>query len=325
MSGIWEHLSRRGRLPLFATLVVLMAMVVVAPGVSARAAVKQFKASVSPTTALGQTSGTWTETIQNCGSASTAPCTASSTIGLGTVRVSVPADFRPITSVTASSPQLRNWTVSYDSVAGTINAFATTGADKLQPGETVNFTFSATPSACTGGGTFTTSAWGSTPTTGSDPFTLQNSQPAITISGCGLLDGETATGPNGQTETVGGGFDGHLIVTFGGSLSCSGDARYDAGYHLPTQVTISPANDYVAGNGPKSSTSVFDAPGDSSFFRICYSPDPNATTGIILPLCYPGGGADLNPPPCVDQQYRDFTTLKMHITILVPGADPAKH
>ena len=26
----------------------------------------------------------------------------------------------------------------------------------------------------------------------------------------------------------------------------------------------------------------------------------------------------MTPPPCVDQQYRDFTTLKMHITILVP-------
>ena len=133
MSGIWLYLSRRGRLPLIATFTVLLAMVVVAPGVSARAAVKQFKAAVSPTTAVGQTSGTWTETIQNCGSASAAPCTASSTIGLGTIRIAVPTEFRPIASVTASSPQLRNWTVSYDSVAGTINAYATTGSDKLQP------------------------------------------------------------------------------------------------------------------------------------------------------------------------------------------------
>jgi hypothetical protein len=325
MSGIWLYLSRRGRLPLIATFTVLLAMVVVAPGVSARAAVKQFKAAVSPTTAVGQTSGTWTETIQNCGSASAAPCTASSTIGLGTIRIAVPTEFRPIASVTASSPQLRNWTVSYDSVAGTINAYATTGSDKLQPGDALGITFSATPSTCTGTGTFTTSAWGSTPTPGSDPFTIQTAQPTITISGCGVTNGGTVTGPNGQTETVGGGFTGHVIVTFGGNLSCSGDPQWDAGFHLPTQVIITPAGDYVAGSGPKISTSTFDATGDSSFFRICYSTNPDATTGTILQPCYPGNGQPLIDPPCVDKQYRDFTTNKIVITILMPGGDPAKH
>ena len=325
MSGIWLYLSRRGRLPLIATFTVLLAMVVVAPGVSARAAVKQFKAAVSPTTAVGQTSGTWTETIQNCGSASAAPCTASSTIGLGTIRIAVPTEFRPIASVTASSPQLRNWTVSYDSVAGTINAYATTGSDKLQPGDALGITFSATPSTCTGTGTFTTSAWGSTPTPGSDPFTIQTAQPTITISGCGVTNGGTVTGPNGQTETVGGGFTGHVIVTFGGNLSCSGDPQWDAGFHLPSQVIITPAGDYVAGSGPKISTSTFDATGDSSFFRICYSTNPDATTGTILQPCYPGNGQPLIDPPCVDKQYRDFTTNKIVITILMPGGDPAKH
>jgi hypothetical protein len=325
MSDMRLYLSRRGRLPLLITFMVLMVMVVVAPGVSARAAVKQFKASVAPNTALGQTSGSWTETVQNCGSASATPCTASSTIGLGSIRIAVPTEFRPIASVTASSPQLRNWTVSYDSVAGTINAYATTGSDKLQPGDALGITFSATPSTCTGTGTFTTSAWGSTPVPGSDPFSIQTAQPTITISGCGVTDGGTVTGPNGQTETVGGGFTGHVIVTFGGNLSCSGDPQWDAGYHLPTQVTITPASDYVAGSGPKISTSMFDATGDSSFFRICYSLNPDATTGEILPPCYPGGGAALNDPPCVDKQYRDFTTNKIVITVLVPKDDPAKH
>jgi hypothetical protein len=325
MSNMRLYLSRRGRLPLLVTFMVLMVMVVVAPGANARNAVKQFKASVNPNTAVGQTVGSWTETIQNCGSASAAPCTASSTIGLGTIRIAVPTEFRPIASVTASSPQLRNWTVSYDSVAGTINAYATTGSDKLQPGDALGITFSATPSTCTGTGTFTTSAWGSTPTPGSDPFTIQTAQPAITISGCGVTDGGTVTGPGGQTETVGGGFTGHVIVTFGGSLSCSGDPQWDAGYHLPTQVTITPAGDYVAGSGPKISTSTFDATGDSSFFRICYSTNPDATTGFILPPCYPGGQAALNDPPCVDKQYRDFTTNKIVIPVVVPGGDPAKH
>jgi hypothetical protein len=332
MSGTHLLRSWRGRLPLLATFMILIALVVVAPSVSARAAVKQFKASVSPTTAVGQTSGTWTETIQNCGSASTAPCTASSTIGLGTVRIAVPTDFRPITSVTASSPQLRNWTVSYDSVAGAINAYATTGSDKLQPGEALNITFSATPSTCTGTGTFTTSAWGSTPIPGSDPFTIQTAQPAVTISGCALAAGDSVTDPTGtQTETVDGDFTGTLNVAFGGNLMCSSDAQWAAGYQLPYQVTITPGPGFVAGSGPKISTSTFDPTvagdssiaGDSSWYRICYL-GPNETTGHILDPCYAGGGV-VNAPPCVDQQERIFGTNLIRITILLPKDDPAKH
>jgi hypothetical protein len=148
----------------------------------------------------------------------------------------------------------------------------------------------------------------------------------VTIIGCGVTDGGMVTGPGGQTETVGGGFTGHVIVTFGGNLSCSEDAQWAAGYHLPTQVTITPVDgEFVAGPGPKTSTSTFDGPGDSSFYRICYSTDPEATTGTILLPCYPGGGAALIDPPCVDQQYRDFSTDKIVITILMPGEDPAKH
>jgi hypothetical protein len=250
---------------------------------------------------------------------------------MGTFQIVVPAEFRPVT-LAASTPTFpegqptRHWTVSYS--AGTINGFANGGTDKLQPGESIMITFSATPSTCTGPqNPFTIAAWGSTPAPGTDPFTNQSlpSEYSPTISGCGVTNGGTVTGPNGQTETVGGGFTGHVIVTFGGNLSCSGDPRWDAGYHLPTQVTITPADDYHAGSGPKISTSTFDATGDSSFFRICYSTNPDATTGFILPPCYPGGQAALIDPPCVDKQYRDFTTNKIVITVLVPGADPAKH
>jgi hypothetical protein len=311
---------------------LLIAMVIAAPGVSsARAAVKQFTASIAPNTALGQTSGSWTETVTNCGGTPIpAACTVSSTINLGTIQIAVPTEFRPITSVTASSPSgqtTRNWTVSYDSGTGKINGYANQGTDKLQPGESVLLTFGATPSTCTTGTkTFTTSAWGSTPTPGTDLFSIVTPQPTVTIIGCGVTDGGMVTGPGGQTETVGGGFTGHVIVTFGGNLSCSEDAQWAAGYHLPTQVTITPVDgEFVAGPGPKTSTSTFDGPGDSSFYRICYSTDPEATTGTILLPCYPGGGAALIDPPCVDQQYRDFSTDKIVITILMPGEDPAKH
>jgi hypothetical protein len=233
MFGIRRKVSRRGRLSLFATFALLVAVVVAVPGISAaRAAVKQFKASIDSPTALGNVAGSWTETVQNCGAASTAPCTASSTIGLGTIRIAVPTEFRPITSVSASSPNSRNWTVSYDSGTGNINGFATLGSDKLQPGESVLITFSSTPSTCNAGTkTFTTSAWGSTPTPGSDPFVIQTAQPTIQITGCQLSPGGNTTGPNGTNITNDS--DVTVGVSFGDNLTCD-NTQWNS-YHLPIQ------------------------------------------------------------------------------------------
>lgn len=334
MSGTRFYRLWRGRLPLLATFMILTALIVVAPGANARAAVKQFTATISPTTATTQVPNTWTLTVTNCGGPTLPPrCQVSSTIGLGTIQIAVPVAFRSGFSVpsTAISSGGHSWTVNPISASGTVLAYATTGSDKLQPGETVGIAMSATPSTCTAGNKeFTTSAWGSTPTPGSDPFQLPTgfSQPTVNLSvtGC-LASGDQATGPGGQTETVTG-FQGHIIVTFDGNVSCNGDARWAAGYHLPTQVNITPADDYVAGSGPKVSTSTFtaDPASDSSWYRICYSTDPNATNGTILPPCYPGSLANPIAPPCVDKQYRDFSDkTKIVITVLLPGADPAKH
>jgi hypothetical protein len=359
MSGTRFYRSWRGRLPLVMTFVVLMAMVFAAPGaLAARNAVKQFKASIDQKTALGQTVGTWTETIQNCGPASSAPCDGShpSTINMGTFQIVVPAEFRPVT-LAASTPTFpegqptRHWTVSYS--AGTINGFANGGTDKLQPGESIMITFSATPSTCTGPqNPFTIAAWGSTPAPGTDPFTNQSlpSEYSPTISGCGVTSGGTVTGPNGQTETVGGGFTGHVIVTFGGNLDCSGDPNFGSQwflYHLPSQVTITPGTDYGAppNDAPKIDTSKFPAVSgvDSSWYLICYSvphdtqhPNPFATKGGgtatdvggnwvgILPSCLESAA-----PPCVSEQYKGLPTSTDHdmivITDRVPGGDPAKH
>jgi hypothetical protein len=341
MSDMRLYLSRRGRLPLLVTFIVLLAMVVVAPSVGARAAVKQFTASISPGTATGNVSGSWTETVTNCGGPTLPPrCTVASTIGLGTIQIAVPTEFRPITSVTTSSPSgqtTRNWTASYDSGNGTINAFANGGTDKLPPGESILIRFSSTPTTCTAATkTFTTAAWGSTPSPGTDPFAIIGNQPTVNITGCALLDGGSITDPaTGQTESVGGGFGGYLNVTFGGNLDCStGDQGSQWSlYHLPTQVTITPGDGFTPGSGPKFSTSEFSAPAgnDSSWYLICYASDPSAITGTILHPCYPGFSAVLdtdapsNPPPCVDKQYRDITTQKIVITIKVPPGDPLKH
>jgi hypothetical protein len=330
MSGMKRVISRREPLSALATFALVVAIVVAVPGIStARAAVKQFLASMSPTTASGNAAGSWTETVTNCGSASTAPCTASSTIGLGTIRIAVPTEFRPITSPTAATPEgqpVRNWTVSYDSGTGNINAFATSGADKLQPGESVLISFNSTPSTCAPGTkTFTTSAWGSTPTPGSDPFTIQTAQPTIQITGCQLGPDQNVTGPNGTNVTNDS--DVTVNVSFGGTLSCSSDetrgAQWDT-YHLPDEVNITPPDGLNPEGAPKAFTFRFTGTADSSFYLICYS-SADSGAGTILDPCYPGGGAALIAPPCVDKQYRDILTNKVTITIRTPPADPRAH
>ena len=323
MSGMRDKLSRRGALSALATFALVTAIVVAVPGISsARAAVKQFIASVNPTTASGNTAGSWTETVTNCGGPTLpAKCTAPSTIGLGTIQIAVPTEFRPITSVSTSSPNGRNWTASYVSSTGTINASAVTGADKLQPGEVVNITFGATPLTCVSSTkTFTTAAWGSTSLPGTDPFVIQTSQPTVTITGCSLAPGHDATGPNGTNVTN----DSNVTVgiSFGGTLTC--DSAQWAAHQLPDEVNITPPAD--PGTDPKYFTFRFDDSGaaDSSFYLICYSTSDSGS-GTILPLCYPGGGQPLNNPPCVDQQYRDITTSAVTIRIKTPPEDPRAH
>ena len=349
MSVLRPLLSRRGRLVFVATALLLVGALVAAPGVSgAKNAVKQFTASINPTGATGGVAGSWTETVTNCGGPTLPPrCTLSSTIGLGAIRVTVPIDFRPVTVISVSSP---NWTVTYDSATGNINATANGGSFKLQPGQSLSFTFSATPEACSvGAKTFTTAAWGSTVVSGTDPFAIQSEQPTVTVAANGacVTSGGTATGPNGQTETITGDFDGHVNVTFGGNLSCSFDEQFGtqwSQFNLPAQVGIVPAADFVAGTDPKISTSRFPTEGaDSSLYLICFASDTTFTTrggtaphvvnigGTdffvgILPNCYDPISGDTRPEPCVSEQFLDVTTSPDQIVISVrmrPG-DPYK-
>jgi hypothetical protein len=369
MSVLRPLLSRRGRLVFVATALLLIAALVAAPSVSgaAPARVKQFLATIEPTTGTPGVLGTWTEEVTNCGVPIVTPCTAASTIGLGAIRIAVPAEFRPVTLVSvATSPTVRNWTASYAQATGNIIATAVSG-DKLQPGDSVSIKFRATPTTTTCPPTpFTTAAWGSTSVPGSDSFQIVSAQPAVSVAapgeGC-LGSGGSVTDPDtGQTETIAGNFQGHVNVTFGGDVgpNCSREAGFgDLGdqweqYHLPTQVTITPASDFVAGSEDKISTSEFLLPeggGDSSWFLICYAvpqaghtafetrgggvaTDDQTIGGIpqfvgILASCVDA------PTPCVSEQF--LTTgqpnpappwtpalNKVHIAVRMAPGDPYK-
>jgi hypothetical protein len=339
MSVLRSRLSSRVRLPLVAASVLLISAMLAAPQVSQAkpAAVKLFTAHIAPITSDGGVPSAWNETVHNCGPSDTdAPCNRASTIALAFVRIAVPNAFQTSDfSASIQSASGHNWTAGYNSTTHLVTAQATTGSDKLQAGESAVIHFTATPKCISGDQQFSTQAWGDF--SFGDQFTVAGTTnivvatPTVTISGCDLGPGDSVTDPTGtQKETVDGDFTGTLNVVFGGNLSCSDDAQWQAGYQLPYQVTITPGPGFQAGSGPKISTSTFDPTvpgdssidGDSSWYRICYQ-DSEGTR--ILPLCYPGGGADLNPPPCVDQQYRDFTTHKIVIAILLPTDDPAKH
>jgi hypothetical protein len=348
------------RLALAAMTLILMGSLVAAPSVSgAKNAVKQFIASIDPTGATGGVAGSWTETVTNCGGPTLPPrCTVSSTIGLGAIRVAVPIEFRPVTLTSVSSP---NWTASYDSATGNINANANGGSFKLQPGESISFTFSATPEICASGDkTFTTAAWGSTVVSGTDPFAIQGPQPFVTVAANGacVTSGGTVTGPNGQTETITGDFEGHVSVIFGGTTGpdCGGAEFGVLGdqwqqYHLPTQVTITPASDFIAGSQDKISTSEFPLPaggGDSSWFLICFAVPQAGHTAFETR----GGGTAIAqtiggvphfvgilascvdaPTPCVSEQFLTTgpgtppwspSANKVHISVRMDPGDPYK-
>ena len=356
MSVLRPLLSRRGRLVFVAAALFLIAALVAAPSVSgARAAVKQYLSKISPTGVSGNTTGnSFTVTITDCGGTPLeSPCTASSTIQIGSAQILVPTRFSTVTFVSASSPNGRNWTGSWDGTY--VQAWAVTGADKLNAGEKVDITFTADVSGCqTGSFEFTTRAWGSTPTHTGETFNPLE-QPSVQINGCSLESGDSITDPvTGQTETISGDFTGHVLITFGGNTAdCSFDPTFGAQwaeFHLATHVTITPADDFVPG-GPKISTSEFDQSifgGDSSWYLICYAvphdtahPSPFQTKGGgtateiegnwvgILETC------DLAPAPCVSEQFLttgpgsnpslwDPTQDKVHISIEMPPGDPWK-
>jgi hypothetical protein len=186
------------------------------------------------------------------------------------------------------------------------------------------------------------------------------SQPSVTIAGCQLASGGSATDPEtGQTETIEGNFTGHVNVTFGGDIGpdCGGTEFGALGdqwqvYHLPTQVTITPASDFVAGSQDKISTSEFplvNPPGgDSSWYLICFAVPQAGHTAFVTR----GGGTAMPqtiggiphfvgilascadaPTPCVSEQFLTTgpgaapwspSANRVHIAVRMDPGDPYK-
>jgi hypothetical protein len=333
--------SWRGRGKLLAAFVFVLGALVAVPTVSnaksSPASVKLFTAHILPTTATGNAAGSWTETVHNCGASdSETPCNVSSTIGLAIVQIGVPAAFQTsdfsVASPTKTSGN-HSWTATYNSSTHVITAQAATGSDKLAAGESVGITFSATLSSCatTGSQSFPTQAWGDF--TYADQFTVAGTNgsttanPTVTISGCILGTGGSATGPNGTTVTNGS--DETVTVSFGGNFGCPSDPQWAAGYHMPDAVTITP-NGTTTNVKPFTFTFNPISGVDSSWYVVCYSSDTSATTGTILRRCYTADGT-LNDPPCVSDQRRTLPPYstsnpdKISITIRVPAGDPWTH
>ena len=362
MSVLRPLLSGRGRLVFVTTALLLIAALVAAPSVSNAAAVKQFTAAITPDTATGGVSGEWIERVKNCGTPVLAPCTAASTIAIGQVRITVPAEFRDPFSFIASASNENNWTASYNSGTGVIVAQAVTGNDKLNSGEFVDIAIGAIPECISGPKEFRTTAVGGLPNgPNNQTFSIISSQPSVTIAGCQLASGGSVTDPaTGQTETIDGDFTGHVNVTFGGAgPDCSSEAGFgDLGaqwevYHLPSPVTITPADDFVPGIEDKISTSEFDQDifgGDSSWYLICFAVPQEGHTAFETR----GGGTAIAqtiggepnfvgilascadaPTPCVSEQFLttgpgsnpslwDPTQNRVHIAIRMKPGDPHK-
>ncbi|HEY3214618.1 MAG TPA: hypothetical protein VGL16_15610 [Actinomycetota bacterium] len=323
--------SRRGRLVFVAAALLLMSVLVAAPSVSGAAAVKQFTATITPDTATGGVTGTWTERVKNCGTPIAAPCTANSTIAIGQIRITVPPEFRsepPDFSVSVIASNGSSWTASY--VSGVITAQPANASNKLNSGEFVDIAIQAIPECIAGSKEFTTTAVGGLPNgPNNQTFLLVSpNQPSVTIAGCQLASGGSATDPaTGQTETVEGDFQGHVNLTFGEPGGDCGGPEFGAlgdqwqQYHLPSPVTITPAADFVAGSEDKISTSEFDQDifgGDSSWYLICYAVPQDGHTRFVtrgggLAVAQTVGGvlswvgilancADA-PTPCVTEQF----------------------
>jgi hypothetical protein len=319
--------SWRGRLSFSASILLLTGALVLAPQASsAGAAVKQFTASIS-----NVSGNTWTETVTNCGGPPVVlPCTASSTIGLGTVYIAVPASFS-ITSVTASGPTGSTWVVSYNPSTNTIQAFANTGSDKLQAGQSVALTFTTALNSCPlGTSTFTTSAWGSNSASNSAPFTIQGPQPSLVTTVC--------HGPG--TDVTGGGFTGFVGVTFNGvdiAPTCTGLSAQWAAYHMPDLVNFDESAASNTSTIGKRYTFSFPATSgvDSSWYKVCIATNNPWTGGTatviggttfyvgILSSCYnASNNTAVTGIPCVTQQYKTLPDSANPNTIVISVLDP---
>ena len=140
------------------------------PGVSASGSVKSYSAAAaSPATVSAASTTTFTFKITN---------STSSTNTLGSVQVTLPSGFSGLTIGTASAPA-----GPWQEIAGSGVLLVDTpsGTGKLNPGQSVTFSLTATAPTQTGVYTWTTAAKPSSDFSGTSLFTISGQQPSVTV------------------------------------------------------------------------------------------------------------------------------------------------
>jgi len=132
--------------------------------------VKEYSASITPTTASAGGSQTYTVTITN---------SSTSCVDMQSATVVIPTGFAVTSTLTSSLPS--GWTATL--VSGEIRLVKASGSTKLIAGASMSVTFTATAPCANGPYEFTTTGHVGTDVTQTDYFTLLGSQPVVTVSG----------------------------------------------------------------------------------------------------------------------------------------------
>jgi uncharacterized repeat protein (TIGR02543 family) len=134
---------------------------------------KWFTSTISPTTANAGEIQTYTITI-------TDDWSSSSGIKLGSAIMTIPSGFTSVSITTVTASGGKDWTGTIDS--GQIKLTADSSSDRLDRGEHVSVSFSATAPAAVDTYEWTTTAYTS-PSWAGDLFNLEGSQPVVTVVG----------------------------------------------------------------------------------------------------------------------------------------------
>jgi len=149
----------------------------------AAATVRYYSATISPGSAAAGSSGSYTMTLTNCNGAG-GNCGSFATNNhqqIGSATVAVPALFNISGSVSVTPPAGKTWNATLGS--GTITLEAATGTSKLEIGESLSLTFSATAPCANGAYEWTTRAYADTPLALTTPYTLAGTQPSVGVTG----------------------------------------------------------------------------------------------------------------------------------------------
>jgi hypothetical protein len=162
-----------------AAAIALVGVAVVAPSAEAKPAPRTFTSTISPTTAQSGAQTNYQLTVTN---------TSGKVPALTQLQVSIPAVFVDVTSGSISSPR-GGWSQTWNSSTRLLTASTGQPARGLKGGESLTLGLSATfdGDPCAG----TSEPWiVSTDGNVQDGYTLQGTQPIVTVSGIAAVNGQ---------------------------------------------------------------------------------------------------------------------------------------